>query len=1747
MQKSNKINSGSITGTIHDPGHVFDLSKSVRKFLQKVSILGSATNNKGNSLKDHGNTKDDGDDVNHSMKDDNFYEIVRISVESHVYYQQWRSSSWTTQDIQRIVDIINRHELNALALHGKAVWLLFMMLKHTQEPIPIKQNDALSKLLIQVLFELIFTQTVYNLSIATLRLLRTSYDFSFTDLFIIGEFSYQKSVFFINDFLLTLPCVGVQMRDRYPEMIEDHNFIAVLHFADEAAQCESQSVHFSMELLLALSGCLFGDLEKSNYFLSRTTALFSTGLQIESSSSSSPSTTIQNGVTIDMYKTFGNTIALLRTLATFHPQNREFFGKNQMILDIVLEYLLHRSHYDNEWYEAIAREILIFLNVLSSGMALNKIALINRLPMTALMEVAGYELIGINDALIDLYLTLYEDSLSYCDDELRYMVSDDKDHQGFIQTVLEAIVKKLFSLIKLLPSSTSTNFSDSSNKIANEEPIDSASRSQSDVMIEISFAITCLYKNLLKLEVSLRITSDVTSFLPLKQNILTIFHELLGVNPRKWNLRYIKLTDILVLLYAGADNCWDVPALHAVDQGFVNISHQLVAQFVNLTNDKIFDAKDRNTLNYLAGSDENSTIQSIISRNCDDEYNKSFEISSPNITSTLESSGSMSRSPRQLGLLLSTAGGSHGNLQQIGANPSSIGSPVPDDGQANTSPKIRPNSNFASGCFKVSKEDIQGYMTSFRSLLISLSQHMNFICHMVSDWMLEEALLNYKRLAYLYVATKLFGLSQVSLIIQQSQHMIELLWKNVLSNENSSMMADDKFYLFDLHKRCVQVITLFLHVSNTTGNGDSGRAGEAPSASVSNAFSGAVAFGEWLTKVLEQRPGYLLRTNKKKAKELAAARVLDDDLKREEASGHEGNGGRGSGNSGLEDDDLYGRDTSDMNRSGVDRMSLMGNIVIRPSAFASMLSGGEEDVKDSEGDFRLSSMTGGGDERSLFQFPNHMGVWAEHDLNLDFHYTCVDGLVTLSVIDRTVRRKLVATCSTLIDSLYFLSPMDPVNGKPMMHLVKSMVEFVPKLELSAEEAIVGLIIRNITSPLFNIRTQVCDLIYSIGQESPGFIFRGISRREIEDPLIQIFVHQQEHYELIRNTKKEKERKQKEQQKIEDQNNGDDEKNTMLLVNDEIKPYAMLLLNALKACTVIVHNFNVKPIWLPSPWLYHWQYYQPIISTRDIMTAKGLAIIISVLKHAAIPYRLPYFMYTLSLTSSIMYAFSDGMINPTDKHDILQMKFLKDLLVQNTLPWLPIAIDFIILGKKKKQRGKSITSAPTPVVTATTENSAKGATATSSKKGSSKAANTGTNVVPPLSLPPAPATSSNSGATNDSVLNCRKPIPPAASFVLVDFSDQVKSILVDSQKVTAYLTASSAGNQQTQLNKALALAAAGGASSAAELEVYENMYKIKAIEMLTERTMEAIYAFLCTDDMFPLSTYLQYIHLFQSNSLIASVSYFMTEFKENPIILRRGLDFMKYFSDYQMNLSSMAMHAPPALVNAFNFHKDVFDVQQSFVKVIFVICRTHDDFAKENVIRFNIHIHLVNLLNQLTSNQSHLDLCRMIIQTYLELIFNENHSLLVSNEVSKFVDVLVNILNVVVKDIKVQYEAVRAVATLDFYCPEYVTESSKRQVIFSALKKARKLLINEQSKFQDSGSNHDDAPDPTMVHMNNPVAMAAAGGNSGPSTSGGLSSATNSSKSRIPAVSTNLNGDITKQELDMLLNSKIWTKEKCTIC
>jgi hypothetical protein len=558
--------------------------------------------------------------------------------------------------------------------------------------------------------------------------------------------------------------------------------------------------------------------------------------------------------------------------------------------------------------------------------------------------------------------------------------------------------------------------------------------------------------------------------------------------------------------------------------------------------------------------------------------------------------------------------------------------------------------------------------------------------------------------------------------------------------------------------------------------------------------------------------------------------------------------------------------------------------------------------------------------------------------HFDMHYAAMSALIALARADRSVRRKLVASCTEIIQSLFYFAPVDPINHRPVLHLIHTMVEFMSKLDMDAEEAIVGAIMRSLSSPLRYHQAQACDLIHAIGQEAPGLIYRGLSRLEVENELVEIFRRA------------------------------------------PVDNCPQLLVSALKACSVLVHNPNVKPTWLPLPWLYHWSVYQPSLQHRMLLSVNGLALIINVLKCVDVAYRLPVFTHTLSVASSLMYACVDDVLRAVQKSDEASIQALKNMLVASILPWLPIAMDFITLGKKRKKlRDKS-------------------------------------NAAVPASQTPLNA------ATSVSVNQQMR----ALERLQVE-AGQHEAFVVRVITPEAVDTIIAVGSPPSQ------------------------SYASQAVELLTEKTIEALYAFLCTDELIPLATYLTYVRLFEQSPLIASVSYFMTENKHNMRILRRGVDFIRYFADNKMNLSIIAMHAPAALMSAVNALKNTLEVQISFCKIIIIVAEMGDDFALENFIHFRAHLALIEMVRAY-----HAQLSILATQAIHALSANDINIISMARN-SGLVDALVSLLDAMPKSIPAQVEALYTLIWIDTLVPELVSTSPEKTAIFAAMRRARKNI------------------------------------------------------------------------------------------
>jgi hypothetical protein len=432
---------------------------------------------------------------------------------------------------------------------------------------------------------------------------------------------------------------------------------------------------------------------------------------------------------------------------------------------------------------------------------------------------------------------------------------------------------------------------------------------------------------------------------------------------------------------------------------------------------------------------------------------------------------------------------------------------------------------------------------------------------------------------------------------------------------------------------------------------------------------------------------------------------------------------------------------------------------------------------------------------------------------------------------------------------------------------------------------------------------------------------------------------------------------------------------------------------------------------------------------------GLALVINLLQHAQVPFRLLYFTYTLSLSASLMYACSELTGNP-NPDDMKALQELKSYLIANVLPWLPLAIDFISLGKRKRRfdimesihsNSGSTTSPPSTTTPAKSTNPLTHHRETSSNSGSVENKRSGKKSLPSNTQAilqrmyrssSFPETKCNLIPEDADCSVCRDSHFDVWSFLHVEcnlesyddetaITGEVSSLVIISSG--NQLQAESKGDddhdyvptasEQCELTAIEALKSSLPPSSMYHRQIIhkhnrssdrsnltDSVYNSKSMEFLTVKTIDALYAFLCMDDMYPLSTYLRYTHLFDQCHVIASVSYFMSEQHGNPLVLKRGLDLLRYFADHQMQLSIIAMHSPPALIAVVRLMQDSLEAQLSFAKIILAINRADDDFARENLLRFRIH----QVLMELMLRESNLELVRTCVQALLALAATEAH-------------------------------------------------------------------------------------------------------------------------------------------------------------
>lgn len=613
-------------------------------------------------------------------------------------------------------------------------------------------------------------------------------------------------------------------------------------------------------------------------------------------------------------------------------------------------------------------------------------------------------------------------------------------------------------------------------------------------------------------------------------------------------------------------------------------------------------------------------------------------------------------------------------------------------------------------------------------------------------------------------------------------------------------------------------------------------------------------------------------------------------------------------------------------------------------------------------------------------------IFRTHKHNVQLRYTCLSCIMYICEHNRAVRRKVIASYAEIASNFSYL---DAVRSMPpLLHLVALASEYLTKVESAGEESIVTLIVRALSYPDAVVRTLACDVISVIGAASPGLMHRGICRPEIEHLLLEILQTACEEEEPQQHT-------------------------------------GPLVRSVLKACNALTHDINVRPCWVPSPYTYHWSKYSMDLATRPLFVVSFLDTLQLVVRRASRTYIIQYFAVVLSIVTCLMYSCNDGVFGPSiPKSSPTHVADLKAALIAKFLPWMPIALDYLTSFKKII---RSMMAVPL-------HNHENGGSSHNSSHNSptSRGSPNGT----PVGAGPAGA----AGAGTEGVAASVAPTERLPEQVVQDKEAAAK----DTNKSSTQKAGLNIMNRIKRKSNANVVIV----ESVVLPDKKQDVKYSPGAEYLAEKLIEALHAFLCMDEMFPLSTYLQNATLFCGTPVIACVSYFMTECKANLKVQRRGIDFVKHFADNQIGLSSIAMHSPSAIMHAARSLSDTLEVQYSFCKIVSAVARS-DDFARENFIRFNVQSLLVELVLRQHPEQS-----KLACLALTDLCVHDTDTIAVCQSAG-VVDAVLALLDSMPNDFKIQAEGVRVLVTVD-QVPELLMATRKVSVS-QILKRTKKFL------------------------------------------------------------------------------------------
>eukprot|EP00981_Chlorochromonas_danica_P002809 scaffold539_cov187-Ochromonas_danica.AAC.30 len=630
--------------------------------------------------------------------------------------------------------------------------------------------------------------------------------------------------------MLCYTIIGCSLKEHLPVIVDDENFIALLHFTskhcisspstattttttavEEEGEDDNNKLYLTaMQFLAHVSGHIVGEF-KSVFFMEKCYPLFERTLCVgqlpptplppqlakvidsdDDHQAVVVPTTTPTATTAVVFNELKQellwySMRLLRIIASVHPKSNEELAHSPIVLPLLMNLIQH-----DELPEPCLREALILLNTLIGGHVNVK----NRwkretLTLPFFMKISKRRLLSVYDSLLEILLTCYESDLPYDDSRHIYRIEGiEEGHHNELVTVFDTLLTDLIDAVychrgeDIIPYPYELGITEGG-----------AGGGGGGRMP----AITFLARSLDKVERSLQIISNPRVFLSIKHRLLKLLKTIFAL-PQSLPFHDIAAIDILLLLYRGSARCWSAYAMDPLDHEFLHLSQRLVEDFLNVTSQKkIFDERDHNTLYYLAGSDDQSSIPEIIeasslhalqgsSSHCQQWYCNNSRGSSGRNEHTTSNTTSNTTSASASSPLLNkkNLSGLLDNLNLLGPNTSNK--------------KVLTGTIGGGGEEEGGGGSVEDILEELYHLLNHLLLGSRSLHTIVIEWEHHSNETNCHKLVYLHLISSLIGWDKMQYTIAQADQ---------LPTHILNLLAEDRFFIKSipgLEKLCIEVL-----------------------------------------------------------------------------------------------------------------------------------------------------------------------------------------------------------------------------------------------------------------------------------------------------------------------------------------------------------------------------------------------------------------------------------------------------------------------------------------------------------------------------------------------------------------------------------------------------------------------------------------------------------------------------------------------------------------------------------------------------------------------------------------------------------------------------------------------------------------------------------------------------------------------------------------------------------------------------